>query len=77
MAKDEFIVDLAEKLKALRLIRKQAGYSQQELADLVGIHQSQIARLENGSWKKSTHLKTFVEIIRVIDKLQIQNIESE
>ena len=68
---DDFILDIEEKLDAMRDLRIQAGYSQQELADLLGIHQSRIARWERGEWRRSPHIRTFIGLVRLIDQLQL------
>ncbi len=69
---DDFIYDLEEKLKAMRHIRMDAGHSQQEMADLLGIDQSRIARLESGEWRKSKHIQTFIQLARLLDLWQLE-----
>jgi transcriptional regulator with XRE-family HTH domain len=72
----EFIHDIEDKLNAMEHIRKEAGLTQQEIADLLGIHQSQIQRWEKGSWKKSQHVRTFIGLMRALDNLQVQNLKA-
>jgi len=71
----EFIHDIEDKLNAMEAIRNEANLKQQDLADLLGIHQSRIQRWEKGEWKKSQHIRTFIGLIRAIDNLQIQNLK--
>lgn len=67
---DNFILDIEEKLTAMRDIRIDAGYTQGQLAELLGIDQSRIARWEAGEWRKSKHMQTFIQMVRMIDNLQ-------
>ena len=41
----------------LKLLRKEKGFSQVQLAHYLGVNQSQIAKLENGSRIKFTNIK--------------------
>ena len=70
---DDFIYDLEDKLAAMRDIRLDAGKTQEELADLLGIDQSRIARWEKGEWRKSGHIQTLIQLTRLLDNLQIEN----
>lgn len=69
---DYFIYDLEEKLLAMRDIRERAKLSQKEMADILGIDQSRISRLERGEWRKSEHIQTLINLTRVLDNLQQQ-----
>lgn len=71
-APTDFIYDLEEKLNAMRDIRQRAGYTQQQVADLLGIDQSRIARWERGEWRQSKHMQTLIQLARMLDLLQIQ-----
>lgn len=68
----DFIYDIEEKLKAMRHIRLDAGYTQEEVATLLGLNKSQISRWEKGEWRKSKHIQTFIQLIRLLDNLQLQ-----
>lgn len=52
--------------KSLKEARKQAGYTQEQLAELVGVSRAAIARYETGEIEPS--LETFV---RLADALQV------
>lgn len=66
----EFIYDLEEKLKAMRQIREAAGYTQQQIADLLGVHQSRVVRWEKG--EDYPRFETLVQLTRLLDNLQLQ-----
>lgn len=54
---------LHEKIK---LLRKKRGISQQELADLIGIHITHVSRLENGHFQPSLDvLKKLLKVFEV------------
>lgn len=58
----EIMVELGEKLKQLRKINK---YSQQELADKVGISRRLLIDIESG---KGTSLLVFIKILKTFNK---------
>lgn len=68
---DDFIYDLEDKLKAMRNIRLDAGQTQEEMATLLGIDRSRIARWESGEWKKSKHIQTLIQMVRLLDLWQL------
>lgn len=70
-APDDFIYDLEEKLTAMKAIRQRAGWTQQQMADHLGLHKARISRLEAGEWKQSEHTRTFIQLIRLLDHLQL------
>lgn len=67
---DHFILDLEEKLAAMRDIRKRGGLSQQDVADRLGIDQSRVARWEKG--QEYPRYETLVLLTRLLDNIQLQ-----
>ena len=67
---DEFIYDLEEKFEALNDIRLRSGYTQAQLARLLGVKPNQISKWERGE----THptFPTLVNLTRWLDLQQIQ-----
>lgn len=50
----------------IRILRKKKGWSQDELAQKVGIHITHVSRLENGHYQPSLDVvKKFIEIFEV------------
>lgn len=51
----------------LRLARERAGISQRQLASRVGIHNSYLARLENGEWESPSAdvLQRIAEVLEI------------
>ena len=62
----------AEKLNLMlsiriREMRKEMGYTQQQLAELIGTHQTAIARIENVDTEYNFTITTLIKIIRALD----------
>jgi DNA-binding XRE family transcriptional regulator len=54
-----------KQVRNLRTIRKQHGLSQQQLADLAGIHRNTVARIERGEqWANRPTQQRLVEVVR-------------
>lgn len=70
MTEAEFIHDLEEKIRAMRQLREAAKYSQQDVADLLGVHQSRVARWERA--EEFPRFETLVQLCRLIDTWQLQ-----
>lgn len=49
-------------------LRKEAGLTQKQLADKVGIPQTFISRIENPESKKRTTLETLAKVVNVFEK---------
>lgn len=57
--------DKVEVGSKIRDLRKRAGMTQQELATLIGVKQSDLSRMENGEYRVS--LSSLVKILSVLD----------
>jgi transcriptional regulator with XRE-family HTH domain len=70
-----FIYDLEEKIAAMADIRKRAGKTQQDAADLLGVDKSLISRWETGaSWPEKASL---IRLTRLLDLWQMEVTEEE
>jgi transcriptional regulator with XRE-family HTH domain len=65
-----FIYDLHAKLQALKKLRVQAGYTQQRIADLLGVDRSRVSIWERG--KGYPEGATLILLVRIIDYMQVQ-----
>lgn len=64
---DEFMVfdDKIFIAKKIKLARKKAGYTQEELAEKIGITSKQVSRIELGTYIPS--LPTFLKIVKILE----------
>ncbi len=60
----ELMIDLGEKLKHLRQSKK---YSQQDLADKIGVNRRLIGQIEAG---KGTSLLVFIKLLKAFNKAE-------
>lgn len=70
---DDFKYDLEEKLSAMRDIRTRAGWTQQQMADHLGLSRVRISQLEAGEWQTSEHMRTLIQLSRLLDHLQLSS----
>jgi len=64
----DFIYDVGEKLLSLHTVRLKAGYTQQQVADLLGIDRSRVSMWERG--KALPRGATLILLVRLIDYMQ-------
>lgn len=74
MADDGFITDLEEKFLNMRRIRERAGWSQQRVADVIGVDRTRVIRWEQG---QPPSFEYTVKLSRLLDSLQIEALRLE
>jgi transcriptional regulator with XRE-family HTH domain len=68
--KDEFIYDLEEKFKSMRAIRQRAGWTQEQIANVLGVDRTAIIKWEKGN--QYPRFNILVQLVRLLDNLQLQ-----
>ena len=66
---DDYIHDAEDKFRALRRLRRRAGWTQQQVTDAIGVCKSAVCQWERGA--SYPDFKSFVILLRIIDNWQM------
>lgn len=70
---DDFIIDLDDKIKNMKVIRIKGKLTQQDIADKLGVTQGRVANWEKGT--DHPQYNSLVLLTRLLDTIQLETAE--